>query len=139
MSELNQQYKITFDEGLFGFENNKEFIPVAFDENSDAMIALHSVETQGLSFVIMNPFMLKEDYNPCVPESELKSLGENSDNKYSWYVICVVKNPVGESTVNLKCPIVVNPYTRKAKQVILSDSRYSLRHTLNQLTQKEKE
>ena len=39
-----------------------------------------------------------------------------------------VKNPVSDSTVNLKCPLVIHPETRQARQVIME--RYEMRHPL---------
>ena len=50
-----------------------------------------------------------------------------------YYAVCVVKDDVSESTVNLKCPVVINPDNQAAKQLILDDERYSFRHSLQQL------
>ena len=131
---------IYFEEGLFGFERYKKFLPVAVDADSDAVLTLHSTEEEGLAFIIMNPFLLNEDYDPQVPEEELKSLGDcGGEEDYSWYVLCVAHRPADQSTVNLKCPIVVNTVTRKAKQVILDKKEYGFRHRLEDLTRKEKE
>ena len=47
-----------------------------------------------------------------------------------YYVLCVVKNPVSDSTVNLKCPVAINPETRVAYQVILDTEDYEMRHPL---------
>ena len=38
-----------------------------------------------------------------------------------YYVLCVVRQPVGASTVNLRCPVVVNEDTHQAMQTILGD------------------
>lgn len=137
MNDKNKECIITFEHGLFGFENCKEYTPFFFNEGSDAMFAIDSVDIEGLSFVLMNPFLLKDDYSPKVPLEELKELGELKEEDYCWYVICVTKDPIGDSTVNLKCPIVLNPMTKMAKQVILDDSRYNLRHLLKDLTREE--
>ena len=39
-----------------------------------------------------------------------------------------MKKPVSDSTVNLKCPLVIHPETREARQVIME--RYDMRHPL---------
>ena len=54
-----------------------------------------------------------------------------------FYVLCVVKKPVSESTVNLKCPIAVHPETRAARQVILETDAYEMRHPLAQFGREE--
>ena len=114
---------IEFEEGIFGFEGQKKFIPIMLEEDSDAVLYLQSLEDEELSFVIMNPFMLKEDY---------KALGTSNVGDLSYYVFCVVGNTVGESKVNLKCPIVVNHVNRKARQVILDSKEYGFRHLLKE-------
>lgn len=50
--------------------------------------------------------------------------------------MCVVKEPVGESTVNLRCPVVVNPDLHRAMQVILDTDAYQMRHRLDEFSQK---
>ena len=124
---------IYFEEGLFGFEKCKRFLPVPVEEGSDMVLTLHSLEQEEISFVLMNPFCLREDYDPRVPSRELEVLGEADETEYSWYVICTARSPIEESTVNLRCPIVVNVRTRKAKQVILEDKTYHFRHRLKDL------
>lgn len=134
-----RENKIHFENGLFGFENYRFYFPVAVEEGSDAVIILQNAEDENLSFTIMNPFYLLGDYEPAVEEKELESLGKAQETDYSWYVICTMRMPAGKSTVNLKCPIVVNTVTGEAKQVILDSEQYGFRHTLEELTQKEKE
>ncbi len=137
--EFEDNLIINFEEGLFGFEDHKIFLPVAAEEGSDAVITLHSLDEEGLAFIIMNPFLLMEDYDPVVPQSELECLGEIQDESdYSWYVLCVAQKPASQSTVNLRCPVVINTVTRKAKQVILDNREYGFRHQLGELTRKEK-
>ena len=62
ISEKSQY--IEFKEGIFGFEEEKKFLPVMFEDGSDAVLYLQSIRNEKLSFVVMNPFMLKVDYNP---------------------------------------------------------------------------
>ena len=128
---------IYFEEGLFGFENFKEFIPVAVEEDSDAILMLKSTEEDGPSFVLMNPFFLKEDYAPDIAQEDLNSLGEATKQDYLCYVICVARTPIETSTVNLRCPIVINTATRKGRQVILGRGEYGFRHPLAEFIGKE--
>ena len=45
----------------------------------------------------------------------------------------MVRDPVGESTVNLRCPLALNDRTGEAMQVILDDGAYHMRHSLAEL------
>ena len=128
---------IYFEEGLFGFERYKKFLPVAVEKDSDAVLTLLSIDNEDLAFIIMNPFLLKEDYHPQVSKEELRSLGEAVEQDYSWYVICTAHQPPEESTVNLRCPIVVNTRNRRGKQLILENQEYTFRHRLGDLAQEE--
>ena len=55
--EYAAEEKLCFPEGLFGFEEQKEFLPIPFEEGTDAMICLQSLRDEELSFVLLNPFL----------------------------------------------------------------------------------
>lgn len=117
---------IHFPEGLFGFEEEQGFLLLPFD--GGGMLCLQSVKTPALAFVALDPFTLKADYAPELEPSDLKAFGVKETGDLGFYVLCAVKNPVSESTVNLKCPLVVHPETREARQIIME--RYEMRHPL---------
>ena len=85
----------------------------------------------------MDPFSLLPGYAPALQPQELKELGAADSQELGFYVLCVVKKPVSESTVNLKCPIAVHPETRAARQVILETDAYEMRHPLAQFGREE--
>lgn len=130
---------ILFEEGIFGFEDYKKFILLAVDEEDESgdMLYLQSVDEVHLSFLVINPFLLKEDYHPVLPEADEKALAVESEKDLAYYALCVIKETPESSTVNLKCPVAVNVKTRQARQIILDDSRYGLRHTLQEFVDKE--
>lgn len=119
---------IRFSTGLFGFEEEREFLLMPFDGSGGSMLCLQSVKTPALAFVVLDPFILDPDYAPVLEEADLKHLGVKEEGDLGFYVLCAVKNPVAESTVNLKCPLVIHPETRQARQVIME--RYEMRHPL---------
>lgn len=119
-------------EGLFGFEEQHKFLPLPVEEDSDRILCLQSVEDEALSFIIMNPFYLSEEYAPVLSSADFDKLGTQNEAELSFYVICVLDAIPEKSTVNLKCPIVVNTVTRQAVQVILESKEYQFRHALKQ-------
>lgn len=119
---------IRFAAGLFGFEEEREFLLMPFDGSGGSMLCLQSVKTPALAFVVLDPFSLDPEYAPVLEEAELKQLGVKEAGELGFYVLCAVKNPVSDSTVNLKCPLVIHPETRQARQVIME--RYEMRHPL---------
>ncbi|WP_077612082.1 flagellar assembly protein FliW [Clostridium sp. Marseille-P2415] len=145
--EINTQYfgKIScseeefihFSDGLFGFTDLKNYVPLAFQDNSDTLICLQSVEDLGVSFILMNPFQLYADYVPVLSEEDKRLLNVfNNEEAVSYYVICVIHDSMDDSTVNLKCPIAVNTENREARQVILDNPLYKFRHPIRDFVKK---
>ena len=61
---------------------------------------------------------------------ELKTLSVEQSEQLCYYVLCALKKPSSESTVNMRCPVAVNPDTRTAMQVVLEDDRWQMRQRL---------
>ena len=99
------------------------------------MLCLQSVRTPALALVVLDPFTLKPDNAPEQEPAELRQFGVAEVGDLGFYVLCAVKNPVSASTVNLKCPLVVHPETREARQVIME--RYEMRHPLAEFSRGE--
>lgn len=135
--EYEAEEKICFPEGLFGFEDQKEFLPIPFEAGSDALICLQSLENEELSFVILNPFLFFADYDPEISEADRSAIGSPKDEDISYYVIGVIREQIETSTVNLKAPIAVNFHTRDARQIILENSAYTFRHSLGRIKEVE--
>lgn len=130
--EYDQDDVVTFPVGMFGFEDEHEYLLIPFEGSEETLLSLQSTHTPGLSFVVMNPFSLTSEYTPELQSSELKALGVNESGELGYYVLFAVKQPISTSTVNLKCPIAINVNTRVARQVILETDRYEMRHALSQ-------
>lgn len=124
-----------FPDGLFGFEEEKEFILIPFEGGNEALLCFQSVATATLAFVVINPFFVNAGYAPVLGEKELEAMGVAASEDLSYYTMCVVKEPLGDSTVNLKCPVVINDQTRTARQVILD--QYDMRSLLSEFSQNE--
>lgn len=132
-----EEEKLHFPEGLFGFEEEKEFFLLPFEGGDGSLLCFQSAATPQLAFVAMNPFSLKPDYAPVLTPGELKAMGVERSEDLCFYTLCVVRSPVGESTVNLRCPVAVNDRTGRAMQVILEEGGYHMHHLLSDFGRKE--
>ena len=121
---------ITFPVGPFSFEEEHQFLLLPFEGSAGSLLCFQSVQTPALAFVAMDPFALLPDYAPVLQPHELEELGVSDSQELGFYVLCVVKKPVSDSTVNLKCPVAIHPETRVARQVILETDAYEMRHPL---------
>ena len=61
-----------------------------------------------LAFILMDPFSLDGSYAPVLQADELQFLGVGRSEDLFYYVMCVVKEPVSTSTVNMRCPVAIN-------------------------------
>ena len=132
--EYDGEDVLEFPSGLFGFESEKQFLLLPFSSSNGNMLCLQSVAGPSPAFILMNPFSLKPDYAPMLSPEELKLMGVSQSHELCYYVMCVAREPVGESTVNLRCPVVVNPDLHRAVQVILDTDVYHMRHRLDEFS-----
>ena len=128
---------LNFARGVFAFEDEHEFLLLPFADSEGALLCLQSLATPSLAFVLMNPFMVDGSYTPVLQPEELKTLGVEDSRELCFYVMCVVKSPVSESTLNFKCPVAINDETRQAMQVILDTNDYGMRHLLSDFSHAE--
>lgn len=126
---------LTFDKGLFGFEEEKEFLLLPFSA-AGTMFSLQSVKTPELAFTLMHPFSLDPDYAPVLNDEDLKELQAEKSEELYYYVLCTVKEPVGESTINMKCPLAIHPDTRRGIQAILEDDAWGMRQSLSEFEER---
>jgi len=131
--EYNQEDLITFSDGLFGFPKLTRYLLLRIneDENDDSMLLMLSIEDPNVIFVLINPFFLCPDYSPALTLEELACLNAAESGDLSYYVICVLRSNYLENTVNLKCPLVINPQTRHGIQIILENTSYDYSHKLD--------
>lgn len=131
--EYEEEDLFFFPDGLFGFPEIKHFLPLCLNEQEDStMLLLHGVENPSIAFVVLDPFSIEPNYAPRLMPEELGYLGAGSEAELSYYVTCALKNDYLDNTVNLKCPLVMNPANRRCMQVIMEDSPYDYRKSLRE-------
>ena len=125
---------ITFDDGILGFPDQRRYALVQTGEGS-GFYWLQSVDTPDLAFVVCDPRLFVADYQVPVKLEDLECI-ELRDPDYSQVFIIV--NKVGDLlTGNFQGPLVVNVTNRRARQLVLSDKRYSTRHPLTRVRQEQ--
>ena len=129
--EYSKEDLVTFPEGLFGFPDLKYYLPLCLSDDDDSMLILQSTEKPEVVFLFINPAFLYPDYLPKLTSEELYYLKVSDSGELSYYVICVIKDNYMDNTVNLKCPLAINPLTRVGMQIILENSPYGFHHKLD--------
>lgn len=127
-SILDVDTKITIKDGLYGFEDYTIFQLHKCEYKP--FVWLRSLEEQTLSFLLVDPFIFRPDYEIDVDDKTLSEIGISSPSDV--LVMTIVTVPAGGKTVtaNLQGPLIINKKTGCAKQVILGDAKWSTKHDI---------
>jgi len=126
--EVDKDRILTFNRGIIGFEDFKKYAVIDHKNENFPFKWLQSLEEKDIAFVVADPFAFYPDYSPVIPNILINYLGLKENERPGFYVIAVVpKDPV-KMTVNLKAPIVFNPFNRKAEQIIVENEDYKIKH-----------
>ena len=120
---------ITFKEGLPGFAQLHRFVILDLDELKPFQY-LQSLDDPPISLYIINPFMVDPTYEFRLADSDMADINCKNSSELAVYAVATIPENPGEATINLMAPIVVNEKDRLGKQVILIESRYSVKHPL---------
>jgi flagellar assembly factor FliW len=124
--EVEERQKIVFPQGLFGFEELTDY--VLLDAERQPFYWLQSLDREQIAFVLINPFLIRSDYEVNIGNDELAEIGIDSPEKTLIFTIVTIP-PDGEPmTVNLQGPLAINRDTRRGKQAILTDPRWKTKH-----------
>lgn len=125
--EIDETQRLRFPRGLLGFEKFKEFALLKADR--EPFFHLQSLDMAEISFILIDPFLFRPDYELDVSDAELEAI--KVKNQEDVLVFAIVTIPAsGTTTANLMGPLVINKEAREGFQAILSDSRWQTKHDI---------
>ena len=127
---------ITFKEGLPGFPQIRRFVVLELDDIKPFQY-LQSLDDPPITFFIINPFMVDPTYEFRLSESDMSDVNSKNSTELAVYAVATIPENPNDSTINLMAPIVINELGRCGKQVILHESKYSVKHPLLQIDAQE--
>ena len=127
--DLDDSKVITFEKGLFGFEEYTKYALMYDSETgeSTAIKWLQSVEEPGLALPVIIPTLVKPDYDPIVEDGVLDVLGDWNENNISVLVTMTVPSDLKVMTTNMKAPIIINTESMKGIQVVAENPDYEIK------------
>ena len=123
--EISEDKIVTFQDGIIGFPEMKRFA-LLHDEERGAGAGirfLQSLDEPGFAMPVMDPLVVKPDYDPEVDDELLASAGDIDLKKMS---------------VNLQGPIIINIDEHKACQLIVENSSYPVKFPVYDILQAAK-
>ena len=132
--DVGEDKIIHFEEGLFGFEEYKDYT-ILYDSDADGQPFfswLQSVTEKGLAFPVVGPQTVCEDYNPTVEDALMDSLGEMGDEDLVVLLLATVPKDVKKTSVNMKAPLIINASTCMGRQIVVENTDYEIKHYVMQ-------
>jgi flagellar assembly factor FliW len=127
--EVPDSKVISMARPILGFERLTEFCLVEVDAVAP-FLWLHSIEDPAVAFLVVNPLVFFPDYRIEINSQEIAELHVTRVDAVETYVIATVPNEYQKMSVNLQGPILVNTINKQAKQLVLVNSEYKVRHYL---------
>ncbi|WP_432662667.1 flagellar assembly protein FliW [Wukongibacter baidiensis] len=128
--EINEENIISFPEGIPAFENVKKYVIIQNPNPELPFNWLQGVDEPNLTFVIVNPFLFKADYEFDIPQPTMDFL--SIEKQEDIFICCIVSVPenIADTTMNLEAPIIINNKSNKGKQIVLDNGQYDIRYKI---------
>lgn len=127
--QVNEEDIIIMTEGLLGFDSLRKFF-VVDPGDSTLILWLQSIEDEKIAFPIIEPKIFKPDYIAKLLPADMNSIELESLAQAKIYTILTIPSEIAQMSANLKAPIVINSSKQIAKQIVLQDSKLSVRYEM---------
>jgi flagellar assembly factor FliW len=127
--EIPDDKVITMKRPILGFEHLSRFCLIEREEMAP-FFWLHSIEDSATAFIVMNPAILQKDYRIEVNPKEIAELEVTNLEAVETYVVVTVPDDPRQMSANLQGPILINSDNGYAKQLILVNSDYKVKHRI---------
>ena len=129
--EIADEKIIHFPSGIIGFPEMTDFALVHDEEKGVGAIHwLQSVQEPAFAMPVMDPLLVRPDYNPEVDDELLRSIGELIPDEMLVLVTVTVPGDLTKMSVNLRGPIIINAAEKKACQVIIDGEDYAVKYPI---------
>lgn len=137
--EIEEKKMITFNQGIIGFPDLRDFLLVHDSDSSGAIRWLQSIQEPAFAMPVIDPLSVMPEYNPCIEDELLKPLEIENEEDVLVLVTITVPSDLTKMSVNLKAPIVINGANRRANQIITDDEQYLVKYPIYDILQAAKE
>ena len=136
--QVKEDALYAFPNGIYGFEEDKQFAVFSKTIEDVSLLYMQSTKNPTPCFLVFEPWELHPGYDPILSTDDLAQCEAKTIDDLIFLVIATVHESVEDLTINIKSPIVLNPVTKMAMQVILQNPDYSVRFRPFQKNEEEK-
>ncbi len=114
--DIDDEQIITLNDGFFGFEEYHKF--VMFAANLEPFVWIECFEKGGPSFLVIDPFIFRPDYEIEIDSEVAQELEIESPTDVLIYALVTISDNDKPMTANLQGPLIINKKNKKARQVV---------------------
>lgn len=122
--EINEQTVINMPNGIIGFEDTKRYTLISPLGEDTFPMWFQAVDAAEPCFVVYDPWQIYPDYQFELDDETQKTLDTENSDDLRILAVAIVPDDYKKTTINLRCPIVINTKTNTAGQMLLEDYEF---------------
>ena len=126
--DVDEKHIITIPAGLFGFEEYTDFALI--ESEYEPFVWLQSLQEKNLAFLLIDPFLICEDYEADIDDRGLLKIGIKDPADVMVMTVVTVPSDGSPVTANLQGPLIINKKNRRCMQAILDGTRWTTKHNI---------
>ena len=120
---------LEFPWGIPGFPQLRRWLALTLPTQAN-FVWLQSLDDTAVAIPTCDPWMVFEAYAPKLPSYAVAALEISGPSDFTTLCVVVAADGGSEMSMNLLAPIVVNLKSRRARQVMLENSGYSVKEPM---------
>ena len=138
--DIEEEKIIVFEGGIIGFPEMTRFTLVHDEEKGvgSGIRWLQSMQEPNFAMPVMDPLLVKDDYNPEVNDELLEQAGNVNPDNMLVLVTVTIPSDIKQMSVNLRGPIVINAEEKMACQIIVDGDEYPVKYPIYEVLQARK-
>lgn len=118
---IDESTIVNMVEPVLGFESVHRYTLISDQELGTSIYWLQAIEESSVCFILVNPAAFTLRFPSKLSPETFALLQATTLEELDFAYILTVNDALESATVNLKSPIIFNPVTKQAAQVILSE------------------
>ncbi|HBT50975.1 MAG TPA: flagellar assembly protein FliW [Petrotoga sp.] len=135
--KIDTERTITFEYGIPGFEDLKQFVLLE-PEDTYPIMWLASLEDKNVAFPVTFPQLIRSDYQFTLPQDLTEYLELDKPEDAIILSILTIPEKEDEITINLAAPIIISQKNHKGVQYLIESEEYKIRHFLKEELERSK-
>jgi len=127
--EIDDAAVIDMPEGMLGFSEIRRYVLIQHRDGSP-FLWYQAVDEPNLAFVVVDAFTFFPDYEVVMSNEDVEVLKCSKPGDLAVFLVVVIPDNPEEMTANLRGPLVINVENKTARQVVLTDEKYSPHHSI---------